>query len=396
MLKHFLYRGYTNGLKVAAHVLPLPKPTLFSGSGSVNELCEAVSDLGFQRLLLVTDEGLVRIGMAEQVAERASSNGLEVVVFSEVKPDPTYDHVERGLDVYLESGCDAILALGGGSAMDCAKVIAAKVTNKRPIKKLAGLFRVWRTPAPLFVIPTTSGTGSEVTIAAVVSDPVTHLKTPLMDPKLVPLMAALDADLLLGLPAKITADTGIDALTHAVEAYVSRNASQETKAYSVAAIKLIFKYLPKVVEQGEDVEARHKMAMASYYAGLAFTKASLGYVHAFAHNLGAKYGLPHGMANGLALLPVLKFSLPEIEPQLIALSDALLGSSADSASAQNFLDRIEELYEVIGIEKHTPVLNSSDTEELVALILKEAHWNYPVPKFMNEQECAQLLSEIRT
>ena len=209
-------------------------------------------------------------------------------------------------------------------------------------------------------------------------------------------MAALDADLLLGLPAKITADTGIDALTHAVEAYVSRNASQETKAYSVAAIKLIFKYLPIVVEQGEDVEARHKMAMASYYAGLAFTKASLGYVHAFAHNLGAKYGLPHGMANGLALLPVLKFSLPEIEPQLIALSDALLGSSADSASAQNFLDRIEELYEVIGIEKHTPVLNSSDTEELVALILKEAHWNYPVPKFMNEQECAQLLSEIRT
>ncbi|WP_104026086.1 iron-containing alcohol dehydrogenase [Vibrio jasicida] len=396
MLKHFLYRGYTNGLKVAAHVLPLPKPTLFSGSGSVNALCEAVSDLGFQRLLLVTDEGLVQIGMAEQVAERASSKGLEVVVFSEVKPDPTYDHVERGLDVYLESGCDAILALGGGSAMDCAKVIAAKVTNKRPIKQLAGLFRVWRTPAPLFVIPTTSGTGSEVTIAAVVSDPVTHLKTPLMDPKLVPLMAALDADLLLGLPAKITADTGIDALTHAVEAYVSRNASQETKAYSVAAIKLIFKYLPKVVEQGEDVEARHKMAMASYYAGLAFTKASLGYVHAFAHSLGAKYGLPHGMANGLALLPVLKFSLPEIEPQLIALSDALLGSSADSASAQNFLDRIEELYEVIGIEKHTPVLNSSDTEELVALILKEAHWNYPVPKFMNEQECAQLLSEIRT
>lgn len=205
------------------------KANAIFGSGSVNELCEAVSDLGFQRLLLVTDEGLVQIGMAEQVAERASSKGLEVVVFSEVKPDPTYDHVERGLDVYLESGCDAILALGGGSAMDCSKVIAAKVTNKRPIKKLAGLFRVWRTPAPLFVIPTTSGTGSEVTIAAVVSDPVTHLKTPLMDPKLVPLMAALDADLLLGLPAKITADTGIDALTHAVEAYVSRNASQKQK-----------------------------------------------------------------------------------------------------------------------------------------------------------------------
>ncbi|MDG2671019.1 iron-containing alcohol dehydrogenase, partial [Vibrio parahaemolyticus] len=204
------------------------------------------------------------------------------------------------------SQSEAILALGGGSAIDCAKVIAARVSNKRSIKKLSGLFKVWRTPAPLFVIPTTSGTGSEVTIAAVVSDPNTHLKTPLMDPKLVPIMAALDPDLLIGLPAKITADTGIDALTHAVEAYISRNATPETQAYSVAAIKLIFRYLPKAVAQGGDIEARYKMAMASYYAGLAFTKASLGYVHAFAHNLGARYGLPHGMANGLALLPVLK------------------------------------------------------------------------------------------
>ncbi len=159
--------------------------------------------------------------------------------------------MEDGLRAYNASQSEAILALGGGSAIDCAKVIAARVSNKRSIKKLSGLFKVWRTPAPLFVIPTTSGTGSEVTIAAVVSDPDTHLKTPLMDPKLVPIMAALDPDLLIGLPAKITADTGIDALTHAVEAYISRNSTAETQAYSVAAIKLIFRYLPKAVAQGE-------------------------------------------------------------------------------------------------------------------------------------------------
>lgn len=396
MLKRLLYRGYTNGLKVAAYVLPLPKPTLFSGPGSIHELTEAIADLGFKKLLLVTDEGLVKIGMAEQVAESARARGLDVALYAEVKPDPTYDQVERGLNVYLESGCDAILALGGGSAMDCAKVIAARVTNKKSIKRLAGLFRVWRTPAPLFVIPTTSGTGSEVTVAAVVSEPDTHHKTPLMDPKLVPLMAALDANLLVGLPAKITADTGIDALTHAIEAYISRNATTETKAYSVAAIKLIFQYLPRAVEEGSDIQARQKMAMASYYAGLAFTKASLGYVHAFAHSLGAKYGLPHGMANGLALLPVLRFSSSEIEPQLTALSEALIDAQSETMpNAQAFLDRLEGLYNEIGIEQTSSLLKHSDTDELVTLILKEAHWNYPVPKFMNEEECAQLLAEIR-
>ena len=396
MLKHLLYRGYTNGLKVAAYVLPLPKPTLFSGPGSIHELTEAIADLGFKKLLLVTDDGLVKIGMAEQVAESARTRGLDVALYAEVKPDPTYDQVEHGLNVYLESGCDAILALGGGSAMDCAKVMAARVTNKKSIKRLAGLFRVWRTPAPLFVIPTTSGTGSEVTVAAVVSEPETHHKTPLMDPKLVPLMAALDANLLVGLPAKITADTGIDALTHAIEAYISRNATTETKAYSVAAIKLIFQYLPRAAEEGSDIQARQKMAMASYYAGLAFTKASLGYVHAFAHNLGAKYGLPHGMANGLALLPVLRFSFSEIEPQLTALSEALIDAQSEAMpNAQAFLDRLEGLYNEIGIEQTSSLLKTSDTDELVTLILKEAHWNYPVPKFMNEEECAQMLAEIR-
>ncbi|MDF4456443.1 iron-containing alcohol dehydrogenase [Vibrio parahaemolyticus] len=394
MLKHCLYRSYTKGLKIAAHVLSLPRPTLFSGSGAVSELLEAISDLGFRRLLLVTDEGLVRIGMVGKVLEQTQGLGLQVGVFSEVKPDPTYDQVEDGLRAYNASQSEAILALGGGSAIDCAKVIAARVSNKRSIKKLSGLFKVWRTPAPLFVIPTTSGTGSEVTIAAVVSDPDTHLKTPLMDPKLVPIMAALDPDLLIGLPAKITADTGIDALTHAVEAYISRNSTPETQAYSVAAIKLIFRYLPKAVAQGGDIEARYKMAMASYYAGLAFTKASLGYVHAFAHNLGARYGLPHGMANGLALLPVLKFSLPEIEDELRTLAEKTNINTKDKPSAEHFLEQIESLYDAIGIEKCTTAIKQDDIEDLVDLILKEAHWNYPVPKFMNSEECARLLIEI--
>ncbi|MDU9595155.1 MULTISPECIES: iron-containing alcohol dehydrogenase [unclassified Vibrio] len=394
MLKHRLYRTYTAGLKIAALILPMPRPTLFSGPGSMNELLESMTELGFKRVLLVTDEGLVQVGIVDKVLKAAAQLDLQLDVFSKVQPDPTYDQVESGLEAYHRFHCEGILALGGGSAMDCAKVIAAKVTNKRPIKKLAGLLKVWRMPAPLFAIPTTAGTGSEVTIAAVVSDPSSHIKTPLMDPKLVPLMAALDANLMIGLPPKITADTGVDALTHAIEAYVSRNATQETRAYSVAAIKLIFKHLPRVVAQGDDVEARHKMAMASYYAGLAFTKASLGYVHAFAHTFGAKYGIPHGMANGLALLPVLRFSLSEIEPQLRKLDALTAEGQSGEASAQHFLTHVESLFASIDIKQKSALIKREDADALVDLILKEAHWNYPVPKFMSREECTQLLLDI--
>ncbi|PWF74247.1 alcohol dehydrogenase [Vibrio sp. T9] len=394
MLKHRLYRTYTAGLKIAALILPMPRPTLFSGPGSMNELLESMTELGFKRVLLVTDEGLVQVGIVDKVLKAAAQLDLQLDVFSKVHPDPTYDQVESGLEAYHRFHCEGILALGGGSAVDCAKVIAAKVTNKRPIKKLAGLLKVWRMPAPLFAIPTTAGTGSEVTIAAVVSDPSSHIKTPLMDPKLVPLMAALDANLMIGLPPKITADTGVDALTHAIEAYVSRNATQETRAYSVAAVKLIFKHLPRVVAQGDDVEARHKMAMASYYAGLAFTKASLGYVHAFAHTFGAKYGIPHGMANGLALLPVLRFSLSEIEPQLRKLDALTAEGQSGEASAQHFLTHVESLFASIDIKQKSALIKREDADALVDLILKEAHWNYPVPKFMSREECTQLLLDI--
>ncbi|AVH26173.1 iron-containing alcohol dehydrogenase [Vibrio diabolicus] len=394
MLKHRLYRTYTAGLKIAALILPMPRPTLFSGPGSMNELLESMTELGFKRVLLVTDEGLVQVGIVDKVLKAAAQLDLQLDVFSKVQPDPTYDQVESGLEAYHHFHCEGILALGGGSAMDCAKVIAAKVTNKRPIKKLAGLLKVWRMPAPLFAIPTTAGTGSEVTIAAVVSDPSSHIKTPLMDPKLAPLMAALDANLMIGLPPKITADTGVDALTHAIEAYVSRNATQETRAYSVAAIKLIFKHLPRVVAQGDDVEARHKMAMASYYAGLAFTKASLGYVHAFAHTFGAKYGIPHGMANGLALLPVLRFSLSEIESQLRKLDALTAEGQSGEASAQHFLTHVESLFASIDIKQKSALIKREDADALVDLILKEAHWNYPVPKFMSREECTQLLLDI--
>ncbi|MBL4911985.1 iron-containing alcohol dehydrogenase [Shewanella schlegeliana] len=391
------YKGYMKALKLAAKIIPMPKPTLFTGAGSSLELCEAIAYMGMKRVLIVTDSVLINLGLLDAIKNRLSDTGVEYVIYDGVLPDPTYTQVESGLALYQRHSCDAILAVGGGSPIDAAKVIAARVNNHRKIAKLTGLFRVWRTPAPLFVIPTTAGTGSEVTIAAVVSDPLTHKKTPLIDPKLVPMMAALDASLMTGLPPHVTSATGMDALTHAVEAFISMNASADTDAYAIAATRLIMENLSEVVEDGSDIEARHNMAMASYYAGLAFTKASLGYVHAISHNLGAKYGTPHGLANAIVLPYVLNYSKEAAAPRLARLSRACgLGkeSDGDEMLAQGFIEHIQGMLKEYGIAPQLDALKVEDVPELARAALKEAHFNYPVPKYMDQLQCEALIRQM--
>lgn len=391
------YKGVMNALKVAAKVIPMPKPTLFSGPGSSIEMCEAIAQMGTQNVLIVTDEVLNKLGILDNIKQSLEENGIRYVIYDGVLPDPTYDQVEAGLAMYKENGCEAILAVGGGSPIDAAKVIAARVTNNRPIKKLSGFFKVWKAPAPFFAIPTTAGTGSEVTIAAVVSDPVTHQKTPLMDPKLVPMMAALDASLMTGLPAHVTSATGMDALTHAVEAFISKNASADTDSYAIAATRLIMQNLEKVVEKGDDLEGRQNMALASYYAGLAFTKASLGYVHAISHNFGAKYGTPHGLGNAIVLPYVLDYSKEEAKERLAKLAEVsglAKGGETDLELAQKFIDRIREMNAKFGIPAHLEALKKEDIPAIAKLALKEAHLNYPVPRYMDQSTCEQFISQM--
>ncbi|WP_223296265.1 iron-containing alcohol dehydrogenase [Shewanella halifaxensis] len=375
----------------------MPKPTLFTGEGSSLELCDAMAHMGMKRVLIVTDSVLIKLGLLDAIQSRLTDSNVEYVIYDGVLPDPTYTQVESGLALYNRHRCDSILAVGGGSPIDAAKVIAARVNNHRKIEKLTGLFRVWRAPAPLFAIPTTAGTGSEVTIAAVVSDPLTHKKTPLIDPKLVPMMASLDASLMTGLPPHVTSATGMDALTHAVEAFISMNASADTDAYAIAATRLIMQNLSKVVMDGSDIEARHNMAMASYYAGLAFTKASLGYVHAISHNLGAKYGTPHGLANAIVLPYVLDYSKEEIVPRLAELSRICgLGKDCDSDEelAQVFIEHIQGMLNEYGIASQLDTLKVEDVPELARAALKEAHFNYPVPKYMDQLQCEALIRQM--
>jgi alcohol dehydrogenase class IV len=290
-----------------------------------------------------------------------------------------------------------VLAVGGGSSIDAAKVICARATNDKPIRKLAGMFRVFKPILPLYAIPTTAGTGSEVTVAAVVSDPVTHAKTPIMDPKVVPQMAALDGTLMTGLPAHITAATGMDALTHAVEAYISANAFEETDACALAATRLIMQNLETAVKDGSNLEARQNMALASYYAGLAFTKAGVGYVHAIAHNFGAYYHTPHGLANAIVLPYILDYSKDSSIDRLAKLAEVSglkKGKESKAQLAQKFIDHVRAMARDFGIPEKLEALKKEDIAGITKNALKEAHFTYAVPKYMDAATCENLIAKM--
>ncbi|EEX93721.1 hypothetical protein VIOR3934_00505 [Vibrio orientalis CIP 102891 = ATCC 33934] len=396
-LYYWLHRAYMLGLKIAAKVLPISKPTLFLGKEALKQLCHSVSIMDINKVLIVTDSGLVKLGLVKKLTFEFERVGVHCEIYDGVEPDPTYHHVEDGLSLYRKHRCQAVVALGGGSSIDCAKVVAACATNHKPVRRLVGLLKVWKSPAPIFVVPTTAGTGSEVTVAAVVSDPTSHQKTPLMDPKLVPIAAALEPSLMLALPAHITAQTGMDALTHAIEAYLSGNATPETDRYALAAFSLIDENLEKAVKFGQNVTARQNMALASYYAGLAFTKASLGYVHAIAHTLGAKYGTPHGLANAVVLPHVLEFSKSEAKERMAKLADTLGLTDrhvSDSIKAQAFIDYIKQLQKKLDLPSHFDHILQEHIAELAKQSLQEARWNYPVPKYMQQEECERLILAV--
>jgi alcohol dehydrogenase len=396
-IQKILYRGIAVVTRVLGKVIPQKKPLMFIGPGASEQMCVAAAQFGVKKMLIVTDEVLVKIGIHRGMIETLSENGVQSVIYDGVEPDPTYRHVEEGLAVLQEHQCDAVLAIGGGSPIDTAKVISAMAVNDRPIEKLAGFFKVKNACLPLYAVPTTAGSGSEVTIAAVVSDPVTHKKNQVIDPKLVPVMAALDPLLMTGLPPHVTAATGMDALTHAVEAYLSVNATAETDRYALAATKLIFANLTTAYKNGGDVQARQAMAMASFYAGSAFTKASLGYVHAIAHQFGGRYHTPHGLANAIVLPHILNYTRDATSRRMARLAEASgvgIPADTDVELADKFIASVLELQADLGIPTSLDSLQASDIPEIASDALKEAHYNFPIPKFMNQAQCEGLLRKM--
>ncbi len=386
------------GAGLATRYVPIPQPTLLVGPGSSARLGEAIAGFGHRRLQIVTDAMVHKLGLLDGLKRALEAGGASFAVFDEITPDAPIPLVERGIAFFHDNDCDAIVAVGGGSSMDASKAIAVSIANPgKSLRSLAGYFKGLRSPVPIYAVPTTAGTGSEATVAAVISDPEEQSKLVIVDTRLVPRMAALDPTLMVGLPPAITAATGIDALTHAVEAFIGQWANDYTDGMALSAVGLIFSNLRTAYSDGRNLAAREAMALAATYAGIAFTRANVGYVHAIAHQFGGRYHTPHGLANAIMLPHVLRFSRASIVRRLALLAERAGVSDkedSDDEAADKFLDAVEALNRDLGIPTELEALQEEDIPALAKAALHEAHTGYPVPRYMTRPQCEAMIRAV--
>lgn len=392
--------GLATAMKAAGVVtglVPIPQPMLLVGPGASGRLGQVIAAFGHRKVLVVTDKVVAGMGLPKALLAALGERKVAHVMFDEVTPDAPVPMIERGIACFEKHGCDAVVAFGGGSPMDAAKTIALAAANRKSPLKLVGYFKGLRSPVPIYAVPTTAGTGSEVTVAAVISDPKTQRKLVIADTRIVPAVAALDPELMTGLPAAVTAATGMDALTHAVEAFVGNWANDHTDRLALAAVGTIYANLPQACRHGHDLAAREQMALAATWAGLAFTRANVGYVHAIAHQLGGKYHVPHGLANAIVLPHVLEFLAPAITRRLALLAlRARAGKAGEKPAtlARKFIASVVALSRSIGIPDHVEALREADIPALAKAACWEADTSYPVPKYMSPETCEELLRKL--
>lgn len=347
------------------------------GADCLKDAGDQVGELGLKKALIVTDKVLGQIGIVKKVTDVLDNKNIEYAIYDETKPNPTVKNVNDGLALLKEKECDFVISLGGGSAHDCAKGIALLATNGGEIKDYEGVDKSKKPQLPMVGINTTAGTGSEMTLFAIITDEERHIKMALVDKHLTPIIAVNDPMLMLAMPKSLTAATGMDALTHAIEAYVSTSATPITDACAEKAIELISNYLVNAVENGQDVEARDMMAYAEYLAGMAFNNASLGYVHAMAHQLGGFYNLPHGVCNAILLPHVQEYNKATSASRLAKIAKIMGGNIeglTDEQGADLCIDMIKSLSQTIGIPEGLGVLGvkESDFETLATNALNDA------------------------
>ena len=394
----FFYRLYHLGLKLTITALPPPSPILFSGDNALQSLITDIKLNRLNRLLLVTDKQIHTLGLHEELSAPLAKQAINTKLYSDVEPNNPIHSIERALSRYQQSQCQGVICLGGGSVMDCGKLVAARIA--RPDKttiQLKGLFKIRRKLPPVYAIPTTAGTGSETTVAAMVFDPLAKQKFAVTDLCLCPRAAVLLPELTYNLPPQITAHTGMDALTHAIEAYLGILGTNFTRQKSLDACSLIFANLLPAYQQGNHHQKRENMLLASFYAGEAFTRAHVGYVHAIAHSLGGYYGTAHGLANAIILPKVLRWYGRSVEGKLATLAEHCqigINKTSSAAKAQAFIEAIEALNQQMAIPTGLKDLKAEDIPTLARKALNEAHPEYPVPKFMDLNSCEQLLESL--
>ncbi|EXJ11344.1 L-threonine dehydrogenase [Nitrincola nitratireducens] len=346
------------------------------GEGALQKAIDTLQKRNFSRALIVTDAGLVSTGLVDQVVTSLKHVGIDSLVFSEVQPNPTTANVESGLALLRSSDCDFVISLGGGSPHDCAKGIALVATNGGSIKDYEGVDQSLLPQLPLVSINTTAGTASEMTRFCIITDEARHIKMAIVDKHTTPILSVNDPLTMLGMPKGLTAATGMDALTHAIEAYVSTAATPITDACALKAVEIITEYLPKAVENGQYIEAREQMAYAQFLAGMAFNNASLGYVHAMAHQLGGFYDLPHGVCNAVLLPHVEAFNSKVAAERLakVGQSMGVIPTGDADADANTCIKAIKALKEKVGIPRGLADLGAKqeDIPVLAANALKDA------------------------
>ena len=386
-LRKIYCRAFQKAFHIAIPFLPYRKPKI---AGSVRELPEIIMRHKCTHVLIITDGGIMTLGLTRRLEKALKEAGIPYTIYDKTVANPTTVNVREALELYHKEGCDAIIGFGGGSSMDCAKAVGAcAVKPNQSLAQMKGILKVHKKLPLLMAVPTTAGTGSETTLAAVITDADTRYKYAINDFPLIPRYAVLDPKVTLSLPPFITATTGMDALTHAVEAYIGNSTTIDTRRDALKAVKLIFENIDIAYEHGDNIQARRNMLHASFYAGCAFTKSYVGYVHAVAHSLGGQYNVPHGLANAILLPLVLREYGSCIDKKLhkLAIAAGLADKNTpDHEAAELFIQAIEEMKERFGIVNIVKEIQETDIPKLAHYADKEANPLYPVPKLMDASE----------
>lgn len=343
----------------------------YFGPGARKELPEVLDRLGAKKVLVVTDKGLLKFGVAKMVTDVMDAAGISYEIFSDVKPNPIVTNVQEGLKAFKESKANVIVAIGGGSAIDTAKGIGIVANNPEfsDIVSLEGCAPTKHKSVPIVALPTTAGTAAETTINYVIIDEEKQKKMVCVDPNDIPAVAIIDAELMYSLPKGLTAATGMDALTHAIEGYITKGAWQMSDMFELEAIRMISKYLPVAVAEPTNADARNGMAVAQYIAGMAFSNVGLGLVHGMAHPMGSLFDVPHGVANALLLPTIMEFNMPaclDKYPEIAkAMGVDITGMTKEEAS-QAACDAVKALAIEVGIPQHLSELGIT-AEDIPAL-----------------------------
>lgn len=394
-IKKVYCRVFQFCFRAALPVMPYREPKILD---NMRELAALLKEKQKNSVLIVTDKGISGLGLLAELTEALKESGIAYHIYDDTVPNPTIDNVEQARELYLQEGCQAIIGFGGGSSIDCAKVVGARIAKPaKPVYKMRGLLKICKKLPMLIAIPTTAGTGSETTLAAVITDAVTHHKYPINDFSLIPAYAVLDYGVTTGLPKSLTATTGMDALTHAVEAYIGGSTTKFTRKMAEEAVCLIKENLKQAYDNGNDAEARKHMLRAAYCAGVAFTRSYVGYVHGVAHSLGGQYGTPHGLANAVILPYFLEEYGESCEKRLGKLARicgiAEAGAS-DKKASHDFIIWVKEMNRSMQIPETLEGIREEDIPQMAEHAAQESNPLYPVPRLMNARELEVMYRRI--